>query len=198
MYGLQFGVYYKLRNQLINKDTGRIETGNSFILGALSGVFSTLFTHPLKNLEIKKILIKNESLFKLDGPSSYFRGGLCSLLESIPLAGSMFLSYEYLTNVFNKDKNTVKTFVSGSISAGIGKIISYPLSIINFELNQQLIELKDIVNLKYNGMYDCLVQILTKKGIGGLYQNLFPCLIKTAPFFGFLFVFFEMLKSQLK
>lgn len=153
-------------------------------------------------------------LVRTRGISTLFTGLQITLWRDVPFSGIYWSSYEFFKsqigsylnadfNAVNSDNNDWKvfttSFLSGSISGTIAALFTNPFDVGKTRL--QITSQKQSDNGK-NGprpsMFNFLVQIYKKEGLGSLYSGFGPRVIKIAPSCAIMISSYEIGKKIFK
>lgn len=175
--------------------------------GSLSGMTATLASHPFDTIRTRlvgqgepKIYSSSHDALKQvmrhEGFKGLYKGLKPNLILVAPQAGCTFFSYKVLKRLYKsvtpeydyKYRSTSFWFTFGNVLCGAGsgvfaKTIVYPLDSIKKRLQVQGFELARVKfgrTYVYYGLTDCLMKIVKREGILGLFKGYTPSLYKAA------------------
>ncbi|KAK3754404.1 hypothetical protein QZH41_011184 [Actinostola sp. cb2023] len=133
-------------------------------------------------------------MYTIEGPTSFYKGLIPSLLQIFPYAGLQFGSYTLLKMIWDyafeiKKHNPympadiLKSLVCGGVSGMLSKGLLFPLDIVKKRIQVQGFGVARATFGRvpeYNGLVDCVQSILKYEGIAGLYKGIVPSTIKVS------------------
>lgn len=202
---IQYTVFDSTKNYLNNYY--KIQNSNiiNFSSGSLGGIVSTFTIYPLETIRSKLSAQNNNSdyngithcfkkTYKNKGLLGFYKGLNICLLGMIPFQGSNFMTYQYLTNILNKEKkNNSITLINGFLSGFVSVSVSYPFDVIKRKLQLS----NEIGNPSYKNTIDCIKYIYKENKIRGFYNGLFACYLKIVPANAIFFFTIEFLNKNL-
>jgi len=197
---IQYGIFEYLKN--IGLEYSNNKNSVYFLSGATAGIISYTSIYPLETVR-SKLSVQNKGQYrgiidcfgksiKQEGFLSLYRGSLVSAIGMIPFQGLNFLTYHYLDEHYNSEKNSLKTLLFGSWAGVLSVSFTYPFDTIKRRLQLS----GEMGNPKYRGLIHCCKYILDNHGIRGLYKGLLPTYTKIFPANGLYFFIIELLKNQ--
>ncbi|XP_029456402.1 mitochondrial thiamine pyrophosphate carrier isoform X2 [Rhinatrema bivittatum] len=142
------------------------------------------------------------TMYKTEGPLTFYRGLTPTMIAIFPYAGLQFSFYNILKRVYEWampaarwKRGNVKNLVCGSCAGVISKTMTYP-----FDLFKKRLQVGGFERARmafgqvrtYNGLLDCVVQIVRDEGPKGFFKGLSPSLVKAALATGFTFFWYEL------
>jgi hypothetical protein len=198
---IQYGIFQYTKNKGL-----KYTTNNNmvyFLSGATAGIISYTSIYPLETVR-SKLSVQNKGhqykgitdclskSIRNEGFLSLYRGSLVSAIGMIPFQGLNFLTYHYLDEHYNIEKNSLKVLLFGSWAGVLSVTFTYP-----FDTVKRRLQLSgEMGNPKYRGVIHCCKYILENHGIKGMYRGLLPTYTKIFPANGLYFFIIELLKNQ--
>lgn len=161
--------------------------------------------------DIFKMVINNcYQDFKLNGPSSLFKGFGLTLWRDVPFSGIYWSTYEYLTHrlksfeMFNDEQHNepsklfMRSFLSGSLAGVMAAIFTNPFDVgktrlqVSFEDTHNLGTLGK--HVERENMFKFMMNIYKNEGLGALYVGLLPRCMKIAPACAIMISTYELSK----
>lgn len=151
--------FYNYIQKLRNTDQSDIK--NNIINGSLSGIFSSMFTHPFDVLKVHQqnnLSFKNE--IKNKGFSILYRGYSKSLFKNTVLTSLIFPFYDFYKSMFNN------TIVASGLSSITVSMFLHPLDLLKIRhiSNQSLYVpyngLSNFIKYYYRGLHINLLRIV--------------------------------------
>lgn len=186
------------------------------ISGGLGGAFGMALSTPFDVIRTRLIAQDEQRgyssvygacrhIYKHEGIRGLFRGLTPSIMQIAPLAAIQFGTYNFLVEKcisrFKID-SPPRVFILGAglLSGIIAKTCVYPLDLTKKRLQIQQFQHNRQTfgqNITTNGMFDCIVQTVSKEGLLGLYKGLTPSIVKAGAMSGFYFFFYEEMRTIL-
>ncbi|KAG8564959.1 hypothetical protein GDO81_012647 [Engystomops pustulosus] len=184
-----------------------------FLCGGLAACSATLAAQPLDTLRTR-FAAQGEpkvyrtlrhavvSMYRTEGPLTFYRGLCPTLLAVFPYAGLQFSSYNMLQRVWRwllcsdpERRDNLKSLVCGSGAGVISKTLTYPLDLFKKRLQvggfeQARAAFGEVRT--YHGLLDCACRMYQEEGFRGLFKGLSPSLLKAAVSTGLTFFCYEM------
>eukprot|EP00761_Pharyngomonas_kirbyi_P012825 gb/GECH01012852.1/.p1 GENE.gb/GECH01012852.1/~~gb/GECH01012852.1/.p1 ORF type:complete len:320 (+),score=68.20 gb/GECH01012852.1/:1-960(+) len=185
------------------------DAAGQLFCGGVAGSVSRTVASPFERLKIlfqvqdmnphaagqyKGIFRSIVDIGKEEGWRGYFKGNGTNVVRVIPYSSVQFVSYEQYKRMTKSltgqdELNYMQRMMCGGL-AGISSVAaSYPLDLIRCRLSAQGNE------TKYRGIWHCGKTIFVEEGFLGLYKGILPTLCGIAPYVGFNFSIYELLKS---
>jgi solute carrier family 25 carnitine/acylcarnitine transporter 20/29 len=161
-----FGTYQKLR------DNGY----NVAFSGSVAGFISTTIVTPVDNFKIQYQL-GNKPNFK-----NIFNGYFPTLFRETLGFSIYFSTYNYLTDLYNPDKNHFKTFLFGGFSGFSAWAFIYPA---------------DIIKTKYQSGQNNLINIIKETHKIGFYKGFSLAVMRAIPLHSGVFLGWEIANKYL-
>jgi solute carrier family 25 protein 43 len=212
---VQFASFTKLKVAL-SDEKGRLSALNAMAAGSMGGIAATVATYPTDMIKTRLTIQHADPskakykgmvdafvvVYKEEGFLAFYKGLSTSIIGVIPFAGGTFMAYEVLDKAWGKPKNKMsglENFLNGCAAAAFAQTFSFPFDTIRKKLQAQSKALAaghgDMnPDVQFNGMVDCFVQTVKKKGIFGLWAGTTANLAKVAPYAGLMFLGFETSK----
>ncbi len=217
--GIKFMMYEQFK-LLVPSSYGQ---KSEFIAGSLAGVVSVLVTYPFDLLRVrlafdtnrlalsgivKQIIIEPNPTLHLKpnspfGILNFYTGVVPTIMGMIPYAGVSFYTYgslktfakqyQYCTYKEDPNKlNPVSTLACGAISGIAAQTCSYPFEVIRRHM-QVAVRAGDV----HKSVIGTTRDIISKRGIAGLFVGLGIGYIKVVPMFAVSFYSYEYLLLKL-
>eukprot|EP00030_Apusomonadida_sp_AF-17_P006070 a677430_67.p1 GENE.a677430_67~~a677430_67.p1 ORF type:complete len:315 (+),score=115.58 a677430_67:32-946(+) len=163
--------------------------------GMSAAAFSQFFIHPLDCIKTR-IAATEESAFKgvgdvvramvREGPLSFYRGVVPSVIGIIPSMGVDLAIYDSLKVLYSRHfvaqgdaPPSVVLLVIGMASTAAGYTVGQPFGVIRARLMVQ--GSHDEFKQRYSGAMDVVFQTLKEDGVRGLYRGLGPQMLRVIP-----------------
>ena len=186
-----------------NPVTGKSELPpwGSFAAGSLSGIVSTVATHPMETLQTRlavSAVYKSAgdavmSIIAKEGPLALFGGLAPSLIGIIPYAGLNLGFYDGLRTLYTKQTGQpvpkTASLVFGALAGASAATVTFPLEVVRRRM---------MMGAKFANTGAAIVGIAKAEGVGALFAGLGLNWIKVAPSSGLSIWSYELLKDQLK
>lgn len=205
---IQFAVMSELKEKA---PFGKKPTA-SFAEGAVAGVSATAGSYPFDLLRTTLAAQGEPKIYrgmghaattivKRKGIQGLYSGLGPTLVEIIPYAAVQFGMYDLLCASWRKTglkDDKVGTFMCGLGAGLIAKFCTHPLDVVKkrFQvagLERNLVYGARINERAYRSLADCMVQILRREGVRGLFKGAKPSLVKSAPAAAITFLVYESL-----
>lgn len=198
---LRLGLYSPIKSAM------RVDSNSHFIMkftaGSLAGALGSLVGNPFDVLKTKmmtsetlitpSIKITATELFQKQGMKGFYRGIEANILRAMVLNGTKMSCYDQIKDMITVSKivpNGLPTQFCSAFGAGFFMATTVaPFDMVRTKLMNQPIDTK-----LYNGFVDCLVKIISKNGITGLYAGFIPIWARFAPTTCLQLIIFEQIK----
>jgi len=185
-----------------------LPTWKSFVAGSLSGATAVLATYPLdlargrvagklgKENQFKGILSTFRLTLKNEGFFALYRGVGPTLAGSFPYEGIKFGVYDVCKKYAQDEKGQVSQLgklVCGAVAGTTASIVMFPNDTVRRIMQMQGIDGK----VRYKNSWDCYRQVVSSRGIAGLYRGMTANLVRVAPNNALMFGSWEFLKALL-
>lgn len=161
--------------------------------------------------DIFRMVVKNcYQDFKLNGPSSLFKGFGLTLWRDVPFSGIYWATYEYLAHelksfeLFNDEKSDdpsklfMRSFLSGSMAGITAAVFTNPFDVGKTRLQVSFEDTNTLGTLakaaEKENMFKFMASIYRQEGIGALYVGLLPRCMKIAPACAIMISTYELSK----
>ena len=166
----------------------------NLMAGALGGSTSMICTYPLETIRSRLCLQTNNShyeglfhAFRKIPPSHLYQGLRMSLIGFAPFTAISFCAYfnykKKLERLTDWNADLVK-MIGGGLAGSTAISMTYPTDLIRRRLQLQGFD-KSVP--QYSGILDCLLKIVRKEGVRGLYRGLYASYVKLFPTVGIQF-----------
>ncbi|KAM9794928.1 solute carrier family 25 member 43 [Neosynchiropus ocellatus] len=203
---------YKKLIHLHMDELGFVSQWRATFAGGLAGVAAALVTYPLEVAETRLIaqnckeptylgvLHTLSNIQRSEGLAALYRGFSLTVLGAFPFSVGCFAVYMNLDKLWKEPPfrfSSLQNFINGCLAAGVAQTLSYPFETVKRKMQAQAAHLPHCggVDVHFNGMMDCFIQMVRNKGILSLWNGLTANTVKIVPYFGLLFVCFEMCKQ---
>ncbi|XP_032900282.1 mitochondrial thiamine pyrophosphate carrier [Amblyraja radiata] len=180
-----------------------------FVCGGLAASTATVTVQPMDTLRTRFVaqgepkVYRNLwhaviTMFRREGPLSFYRGLTPSIIAVFPYAGLQFASY----NIFHRiskwasiSSGNVHNLVCGSCAGIISKTLTYPLDLLKKRMQVDGFQKARISFGQvqtYKGFLDCVFQVARGEGLRGFYKGLSPSMLKAAFSTGLIFFWYEL------
>ncbi|XP_077465909.1 solute carrier family 25 member 43 [Stigmatopora argus] len=191
---------------------GVISQARAIMAGGLAGVAAALLTYPLEVAETR-LIAQNcrepsyvgvlRTLAKIqssEGLPALYRGFSLTVLGAFPFSLGCYLVYTNVDRVWLEPPfrlSPLQNFINGCLAAAVAQTLSYPFETVKRKMQAQSSRLPHYggVDVHFNGVTDCFVQVVKNKGVLSLWGGLAANTIKIVPYFGLLFACFELCKQ---
>ncbi|XP_076479514.1 mitochondrial glycine transporter isoform X2 [Bombus vancouverensis nearcticus] len=175
----------------------------SFLVGSLSGTFSTILFQPLDlvktrlqskvnmhldtpksgTLGIVIHIIKNENVFGL------WKGITPTITRVVPGVGLYFSTLHWLKHTLHLEDPLTSTeaLLLGITARSMSGVLLIPITVVKTRFESEV--------YKYNSIAEALRLIYKQEGVRGLSRGLIPTLLRDAPYSGIYLTFYTQLKS---
>ncbi|AJR65400.1 Sfc1p [Saccharomyces cerevisiae YJM1248] len=218
---IRFSSYEFYRTLLVNKESGTVSTGNTFVAGVGAGITeAVLVVNPMEVVKIRlqaQHLTPSEpnagpkynnaihaayTIVKEEGVSALYRGVSLTAARQATNQGANFTVYsklkEFLQNYHQMDVlPSWETSCIGLISGAIGPFSNAPLDTIKTRLQKD----KSISLEKQSGMKKIITigaQLLKEEGFRALYKGITPRVMRVAPGQAVTFTVYEYVREHLE
>ncbi|KAL8587471.1 hypothetical protein ACOMHN_062204 [Nucella lapillus] len=181
--------------------------------GALSGGIAAVFIHPVDLLRTRfvsqgepkiytSLVDASQKILAQEGIGGFYQGLVPALMQIGPQMGLQFGFYSLFTGLWNRNRGAWfdsipgygESFICGTASGLVSKVVIYPLDVVKKRLQVQGFEsarVKFGATQQYSGMVSCLVQMARQEGVRGLYKGLTPGVLKAGLVAGCNFSVYE-------
>lgn len=175
----------------------------SFLVGSVSGTFSTILFQPL---DLVKTRLQSKVVQHVEAPRSgmfatvihivrkdnvfgLWRGMAPSITRVVPGVGLYFSSIHWLKHtLYLEDPLTPLQAMSLGVAArSMSGALLIPITVVKTRFESGV--------YKYGGIGEALTSIYRQEGIRGLSSGLVPTLLRDAPFSGLYLMFYTQLKN---
>eukprot|EP01126_Amoeba_proteus_P053628 TRINITY_DN6548_c0_g1_i4.p1 TRINITY_DN6548_c0_g1~~TRINITY_DN6548_c0_g1_i4.p1 ORF type:complete len:243 (-),score=34.82 TRINITY_DN6548_c0_g1_i4:47-775(-) len=196
---IYFGVFSACARYIKNRDHSILTPWQAFISGSCAGFFGSFVVTPTDLLKVRsqvdtgsgKMLkgprVVMSEIYRKHGLMGFTRGFSACVWRDTPAVGFYFGFYDMFRGKFG-----VSPFFSGAMAGLISWIFCYPFDVIKTRI--QATE-----PTEYKGVRDCF-----RKAVYGadherfnLWRGLTPCLIRSLPVNGTIFLVYELLVSRI-
>ncbi|XP_044737043.1 mitochondrial coenzyme A transporter SLC25A42 [Chrysoperla carnea] len=181
-----------------------------FLSGSLAGVTSQSLTYPLDLARARMAVTAKDEYSTLrqvfvkiwieEGPRTFYRGYVPTILGVIPYAGVSFFTYDTLKNSY-KDyygafpTNPMISLVFGAVAGALGQTSSYPLDIVRRRMQTS----RPKANMPKKTIIQTLIKIYREEGIiGGFFKGLSMNWVKGPIAVGISFATYDRIKEFLR
>ncbi|KAG7517707.1 solute carrier family 25 member 43 [Solea senegalensis] len=193
-------------------ELGFISQWRAIFAGGLAGVVAALATYPLEVVETR-LIAQNcrqptymgvvhtlSKIYRSEGLLALYRGFSLTVLGAFPFSIGCYAVYMNLDKIWQEPPfrfSPLQNFISGCLAAGVSQTLSYPFETVKRKMQAQSARLPHCggVDVHFNGMIDCFIQVVKNKGVLSLWNGLTANIIKIVPCFGLLYTCFEMCKQ---
>uniref|UniRef100_A0A3Q3QMA6 Solute carrier family 25 member 43 n=1 Tax=Monopterus albus TaxID=43700 RepID=A0A3Q3QMA6_MONAL len=193
-------------------ELGFISRWRAIFAGGLAGVAAALVTYPLEVVETR-LVIQNcrqptyigvvhtlTKIYRNEGLLTLYRGFSLTVLGAFPFSVGCYAVYMSLDKLWQEPPfrfTPLQNFINGCLAAGVAQTLSYPFETVKRKMQAQSGQLPHFggVDVHFNGMTDCFLQVVRNKGVLSLWNGLTANTIKIVPYFGLLYTCFEMCKQ---
>ncbi|AWP11919.1 putative solute carrier family 25 member 43 [Scophthalmus maximus] len=203
---------YRKMVHLHMDDLGFISQWRAILAGGLAGIAAALATYPLEVVETRLIAQNRRQptymgvvhtlskIYRDEGLLALYRGFSLTVLGAFPFSIGCCAVYMNLDKIWQEPPfrfTPLQNFISGCLAAGVSQTLSYPFETVKRKMQAQSAHLPHCgsVDVHFNGMMDCFIQVVRNKGVLSLWNGLTANMIKIVPCFGLLYTCFEMYKQ---
>ena len=151
---------------------------NDFWSGIIGGFMCTLIVTPIDRL---KINFQNKQPVTSSTVKTIYKGFIPTIFRETPGFGIYFTTYNYLSNTYNTDRQSTKTFLFGALSGLNAWIFIYPSDLIKTRIqssNSNISIVDTIKNIYTSGLRPFDTNV-SKQEVNTLPRNLEQSLEKT-------------------
>ncbi|XP_078426983.1 mitochondrial thiamine pyrophosphate carrier [Cetorhinus maximus] len=184
-----------------------------FVCGGLAACSATVTVQPLDTLRTRFVAQGEPKVYKSlwhavvtmyrkEGPLSFYRGLTPTVLAVFPYAGFQFAFYnifhhisEWAVTPGENRMGNIENLVCGSCAGVISKTLTYPFDLLKKRLQVEGFEQARTAFGQvrtYNGFRDCAYQVARSEGLRGFFKGLSPSMLKAAFSTGFSFFWYEL------
>ena len=185
----------------------QIQSLKAFLAGGLGSVAAKTATAPFSRvtilMQVQSANIRRKTaseicreIYRVEGPSAFWRGNWASCLHRFPYSGITFLVQDVSSRMLSESvsfPNSAVDFTSGAIAGGVAACLTYPLDVVRLRLSTQTGP-----RPQFCGICDAVNRIAREQGTRGFYRGLFPTLVHVVPSFAINFQVFGSLKQRYK
>ncbi|XP_066996346.1 mitochondrial coenzyme A transporter SLC25A42 isoform X2 [Anabrus simplex] len=198
--------------RILHVDTDKNKTTPPFIRflsGSLAGVTSQSLTYPLDLARARMAVTHKEQYRTLgqvfvkiwteEGPRTFYRGYVPTVLGVIPYAGVSFFTYDSLKKFYSEytgtsTPNPVANLVFGATAGMLGQSSSYPLDIV-----RRRMQTSPMAGTQYATIYGTLTKIYREEGIRrGFFKGLSMNWVKGPVAVGISFATYDYIRHFLR
>jgi len=151
---------------------------NHFMSSSLARVFSSFISNPIlvvsARMEVpgynayKNMFSAFKKIYKYEGPYTFFKGGLATILKEGPFAGLYYMIYKNIKELLQTHDFHIalKSLFSGLTAGVIATATTHPFEIIRARL-QVHGKFTDNKNHEYKGITDAILKIYKFEGFKG-------------------------------
>ena len=138
------------------------------------------------------------TVFHNEGPRAFYRSYTTQLTMNIPFQVLHFISYEFLQDILNRDRNydPLTHMLSGAGAGACASSLTTPLDVAKTLLNT--LEQNKQNGERVRGMMKALVQIYQLRGMRGYFKGLSARVIFQMPSTAICWSVYEFFKHMLK
>ncbi|GLG97412.1 ADP,ATP carrier protein [Gryllus bimaculatus] len=176
--------------------------------GSLAGVTSQSLTYPLDLARARMAVTHKEKygtlrqvfvkIWREEGPRTFYRGYIPTILGVIPYAGVSFFTYDtlkthYIEYTGHKSPNAVASLLFGAVAGMLGQSSSYPLDIV-----RRRMQTSPYHESKYKTILGTLTTIYREEGIRrGFFKGLSMNWVKGPVAVGISFATYDKIRDIL-
>ncbi|KAE9604220.1 putative mitochondrial carrier protein [Lupinus albus] len=210
---IKFYAYEMLKKVLGDAQGNKSDIGltGRLFAGGMAGAIAQASIYPLEVIKTRlqtcaneggtgpKLVTLTKRMLFQEGPRSFYRGLVPSLLGIIPYAGIDLAAYETLKDMSKRhilkdnEPGALVQLGCGTVSGALGATCVYPLQVIRTRLMAQPTNTSDA----YKGMSDAFWRTFQHEGFKGFYKGLFPNLLKVVPAASITYMVYESMKKNL-
>ncbi|XP_072339047.1 LOW QUALITY PROTEIN: mitochondrial thiamine pyrophosphate carrier [Scyliorhinus torazame] len=184
-----------------------------FVCGGLAACSATVTVQPLDTLRTrfvaqgepkfyKSLWHAVVTMYRKEGPLSFYRGLTPTVLAVFPYAGFQFAFYNIFQSISKwavtprqTRMGNIENLLCGSCAGVISKTLTYP-----FDLLKKRLQVEGFGQARaafgpvqsYSGFLDCACQVAQREGLKGFFKGLSPSMLKAAISTGFSFFWYEL------
>lgn len=183
-----------------------------FSCGALSGCVATVGSLPFDVIRTRLVGQGEPKIYRgvfhasvmmmtKEGPRSFYKGLVPTLLQIAPNAGAQFAFYRMFLDAWNfifktntSNSGILQLSLCGAGAGIAAKTVVYPLDLVKKRIQVQGFEkAREFFGAVrcYKGLIDCFKSVIREEGFLGLYKGLSPSILKAACTTGSHFLFYE-------
>ena len=186
-----FGFYNKAKQHHLN----------DFWSGIIGGFMCTLIVTPIDRL---KINFQNKQPVTSSTLKTIYKGFIPTIFRETPGFGIYFTTYNYLSNTYNKDRQSTKTFLFGALSGLNAWIFIYPSDLIKTKIqsSESNISIVDTIKNIYTSgqnLEQSLEKTYSTKNLGlrNFYTGFSLAIMRAMPLHGGVFLGYELSKKYI-
>ncbi|GMH34122.1 hypothetical protein BSKO_01956 [Bryopsis sp. KO-2023] len=171
------------------------------LAGATSAAISKTTVAPFERIRMD-ILLRNSTLgprgtalgvWKREGVKGFWKGNLLNIMRNAPFKAVNFFAYDMFSKAFARfqggEETQVERFAAGALAGITAVITCFPLDTIRTRL---LVPSR----FKYEGVRDCVSQMIRKEGFASLYRGVPVSVISVAPSSAVFYGIYHFLKHR--
>lgn len=189
------------------KHTFGVKSDSPFLMkfgaGSLAGALGSIAGNPFDVLKTKMMVAEGKEppsfgqaisrIFNNQGMKGFYRGIQANVMRAMVLNGTKMGCYDQIKTIIVKSgyvPSGMPTHFLSAFGAGFFMAITVsPFDMVRTRLMNQPIDVK-----VYSGFVDCVVKIVAKDGVRGLYAGFIPIWARFAPTTCLQLVIFEQIK----
>tara|TARA_B100000575_G_C23143318_1_gene666170 strand:+ start:11362 stop:12216 length:855 start_codon:yes stop_codon:yes gene_type:complete len=198
---------YNYSSKFYNEYSPETKNRNAFLSGATAGILSYTAIYPLETIRSKmtvnidssnnaynSIFSTLRSTYRSAGLRSLYRGWQVSVLGMIPYQGITFMTYRYLRENYNPNKDAFLNVINGSIAGICAVSVTYPCDVLKRKYHLS----GEMGNKQYKNYADIIRTTYSNSGISGFYRGIASCYIKMVPSSALFFLTVELCNKYIK
>lgn len=193
-----------------------------FVCGGIAGCLASTVAQPLDVIRTRLVaqgepkMYKNlyeaaSKMYRNEGPTSFYRGLVPTLVQIFPHAGLQFGFYTFFKTlwevIFSSKRGpgeaagVEESLVCGGLSGICGKGVIYPLDMVKKRLQVQgFHQARESFGRvqSYSGMIDCFKVIAKEEGAAGFFKGLAPSTLKAGFSVALIFCTYEQCLAMIR
>lgn len=151
------------------------------------------------NSPYKGIFSCARTIYRKEGIKAFYRSYTTQLSMNIPFQVTHFISYEFLQDHFNYDRNynPVSHMVSGAGAGAFASVITNPLDVAKTLLNTHSQHKQLASEQRIAGMVNAMVTIYKTNGVSGYYKGVTARILYQMPSTAICWSVYEFFKHVL-
>lgn len=207
---IQFTAHEQWKRILkVDSDNSPTTPLRRFLSGSLAGVTSQSLTYPLDLARARMAVTHKEQyrtlsqvfvkIWREEGPCTFYRGYLPTILGVIPYAGVSFFTYDTLKKYYSdytgsSQPNSFANLVFGAAAGMLGQSSSYPLDIV-----RRRMQTSSVIGTQYTTIIGTLTKIYREEGLRrGFFKGLSMNWVKGPVAVGISFATYEHTRDLLR
>ena len=197
---LRIGLYGPIKKLLNVKSDSPFYM--KFGAGSLAGALGSTVGNPFDVLKTKMMVAEGThpptfgqaiaNIYSKSGMTGFYRGLQANIMRAMVLNGSKMGCYDQIKTMIKKSK-LVPEGMATHFSAAFGAGFFMACTVAPFDMVRTRLMNQPAGQKVYNGFVDCVIKIVAKDGVRGLYAGFFPIWARFAPTTCLQLVFFEQL-----